>query len=517
MRKPLFPFLTMISESRHLSVALRAPAWARPVAVLGCAGALLSACVVGPDFVRPSEPTITGYVAPDEAYATDPTTKSEDTQRIAIGEKINGDWWRLFRSNKLDDVLKRAIADNFSLAAAKATLTQAKEAVNAANGTRLPQIEFSASATRQKPNFATSGVDGSGPTFNLYQIGPNVSYNLDLFGGLKRQVEQQAALAEFQDYQLSAAYLTLTGNAVQQAINIAATRAQISVVQEIIKEDEKTLAAIREEFNVREATRIDVQTATTQLETDRTQLPVLHQQLSVARHALSALLGKAPAEWSPPDFDLAEFSAPNDVPVSLPAQLVRQRPDILAAEAQLHAASAAVGVAVAQRYPNITLSGSIAQQALSTASLFTPGGTIWSLAAGLTAPIFHGGTLEAQQRAAEAGLDAQLATYKQTVVQSLSQVADVLTALSHDAELIAAQKRATASAENGITMAREEYTTGGNTTLFQLIDAERQLQQARLGYVKAQAQRHLDTVQLFLAMGGGWWEWRAQTASSPER
>ena len=244
-------------------------------------------------------------------------------------------------------------------------------------------------------------------------------------------------------------------------------------------------------------------TAESQLANDRTQLPPLQQQLSVAHHALSVLVGKFPGQWSAPDFDLTEFALPAELPVSVPSDLVHQRPDILAAEAQLHASSAAIGVAASQLYPGITLSGTLGVESLSTATLFQSSSRFWNLVANLTAPVFHGGALEAQKQAAIDTFRASAATYQQTVLTAFGQVADVLRALDHDAELVAAQKHALDTSATSLALQRLSYTAG-KSDLLQLLNAERAHQQARLGYARAQAQRYQDTTQLFVAMGGGW-------------
>jgi len=272
---------------------------------------------------------------------------------------------------------------------------------------------------------------------------------------------------------------------------------------------------VQRELKAGEATQIDVETAQSQLENDRTFLPPLRQQLSAARNALSLLAGRSPASWTPPDFDLDRLTLPDLVPVSLPSQLVRQRPDILAAEAQLHAASAAIGVATAQLYPQISLSASYEQMSNHPENWFALQSSAWSLAAGLTAPVFHGGQLTAQKRAAVAAFDATLAGYRQSVLTAFAQVATVLDALQHDAELADAQKRALDTAERSLKLTRTAYA-GGTIGILLVVDAQRRYSQARIGYVRAVAQRYLDTVQLFAAMGGGWRQWQ-QTQLPPKR
>jgi NodT family efflux transporter outer membrane factor (OMF) lipoprotein len=292
-----------------------------------------------------------------------------------------------------------------------------------------------------------------------------------------------------------------------QALNIASAREQIKAVEQIIADDEENLRLVQTEFAAGAARRLDVVTQSSQLEADRTLLPPIRQQVSVARHALSILLGRLPAEWVPPDFDLSEFTLPPELPVTLPSDLVRQRPDILASESQLHAASAAIGVATAQLYPNVTLSASFTQEALATSTLFNPASSVWAVGAQLLAPVFHGGALVAQKRAAVDAFDASLANYKQTVLTGFGQVADVMYALAHDAELLEAQRRALESAEESLRLTRATYQYG-NVGVLQVLEAQRLTEQARLGYVRAQAQRYLDTAQFLTAMGGGWWNWK---------
>lgn len=474
---------------------------------IGSLAVALAGCAVGPDFVRPAQPRLEGYTA-SAVPATISSTTGEPVQHIQLGERISAQWWQLFRSPALDHVIRAAIRQNRTLAAARATLAAAQQSVVAARGGLFPQLDLSASAERHKSSAlrtVPSGFQTGAGITNLFSIGPTVSYDADVFGGTRRKVEQQQALADFQNYQLAAAYLTLTGNAVTQAIAIASLRAQIQATQEVIANDQQNLSLVRQEFEAGKVARIDILTAQTQLASDRTALPTLHQQLSSARHALATLTGRPPAVWSAPDFDLEEFTLPRELPLSLPSNLVRQRPDILAAEAQLHADNAAIGVATAQLYPSITLSGSFGQQSLSTDTLFNAANQFWSLSAGMLAPIFHGGTLLAQRRAAIDTYRASLATYEQTVLQGFQQVADTLRALAHDAELVDAEREVLDSASQSLELQRISYTAG-KTTILNLIDSQRAYQQARLGFVRAQAQRLQDSAQLLVALGGGWWQ-----------
>jgi NodT family efflux transporter outer membrane factor (OMF) lipoprotein len=479
----------------------------RNTLVLTVAIGTLAGCAVGPDFTRPALPEVKGYTPTTAKLSLTPGA-GEPSQRLVEAQAIPADWWRLFRSPALDEVVREAMSGSPSLNAARATLAQSQQAVAQARGGYYPQVDFAASAERQRgPAFALGLLPSAQglPVFNLYSLGPTVSYSPDVFGLTARRVEQQEALAETQGYQLAAAHLAITGNVVTQALIIASARRQIDALREIVADDEKNLALVRDKFAAGKITWNDVLAAETQLANDRTLLPPLEQQRSAAEDALAILVGKSPAEWTAPEFDLADFSLPPELPVSLPSTLVQQRPDILAAEAELHASSAAIGVATAQMYPNFPLSASVDTAALATTSLFEQSSLVWTLVGGLTAPIFHGGALEAQKRGAVDAFHASLATYRQTVLQAFGQVADTLRALDHDAQLVDDERHALDAANGALELQRSTYAAG-RTDLLRLLDAERSAQQARLGYARAEVQRFLDSAALFVAMGGGWWE-----------
>jgi len=464
---------------------------------------LVYGCAVGPEFKRPEPAKVASYT---RSSVTLPAAGPADVQQsLVLGGEVMARWWELFHSQPLNDVVTLAISGSPTLDAARASLAQAQEVVIVARGALYPQVDVTAGATRARAS--TGFAPGSGPvTANVFSVAPTVSYAPDAFGGTRRLVEQQGALAEVQRYELAAAYLSLTGNAVTQAINIASAREQIKAVQEILAVDRQNLELVGVKLELGKAAQTDVLSARSVLAGDQALLPPLRQQLSVSRHALSILVGSAPAIWSPPDFDLATLSLPTDLPVTVPSSLARERPDILAAEAQLHAATAAIGVATAQLYPNITLSASWTQLSASMGTLFDSSAGLFSVAADLTAPIFHGGALEAQRRAAVDALTIQLATYRQTVLQAFGQVADTLRALQHDAEEVAAQQNALETAQASLELTQESYTEGQASFLL-VLEAQRLYQQARLAYAKAKSQRYLDTVQLFVAVGGGWRNW----------
>ncbi len=468
---------------------------------------LLAACSVGPRFVPPPAPGAVNYM-PAGATLRLTAGSGEPAQNLAAGERVPADWWELFHSPVLDDVVRRAIAGSPTIEAAQATLAEAQQTVLEVRGGYYPQLDLGAAAFRQKgPAFALGLLPArSGlPIFNLYTLGPTLSFSPDVFGLTGRRLERQQALAQLEVCRLAAAQLGVTGNAVTQALSIGALRLQLGAAAEIAAEDEQNVELVERKFAAGKAPRMDLLTARTQLANDRSLLPVLGQQLAAAEDALAVLVGKAPGEWQPPSFELGEFTLPAQLPLVLPSALVRRRPDILAAEAQLHADSAAIGVATAELYPNIDLSASLDAASLTTGALFDRNTAVWSLGGGLTAPIFHGGALRAQRRAALEGYRASLALYRETVLQAFGQVSDTLRALGHDAELVEDSHGALDAAREALDLQRIGYAAGKSDVL-RLIDAERSYQQARLGYARATAQRYVDSAQLLVALGGGWWQ-----------
>jgi NodT family efflux transporter outer membrane factor (OMF) lipoprotein len=385
--------------------------------------------------------------------------------------------------------------------ASKATLAQAQELARAQAGSRYPQVDISSGVGRQQYGKEFLGGFAQIPPFTYFAVGPTVSYTLDYTGGVARGVERQYALAEVERHQLDAAYLTVTGQAVMQTLAIASARAQIETVEAILEQDRSNLRLVQTAFDNGSVAREDVVSAQSQIANDMTLLPPLRQDLAKARHALSVVLGQATANELPADLDLAQIALPIEVPVSLPSELAHRRPDILAAEARLHAATSAVGVAQSNLYPKLQLSASVGQQSLKADQLFDRTNNAWSLVSGLTAPIFDGGTLRAEKRAAVDAMRASAAYYEQTVLEAFAQVADLLEALDHDAEQLDAQAQAQRAAQSSLDLARASYSEG-NAGVLLVLDAQRSYQQARLGYVRAVVQRYLDTVQLFLALGG---------------
>lgn len=472
----------------------------RVIGLLAGAAFGLAGCTVGPDFVRPAAPSFGAY---DNDQA--PPAALSSPSPIAFGQALPAQWWDLFHTPALPEVLNQAIAANQTLAAARATLAQAQEGIVQARSTWYPVVSLGASAGRSIVGNGTNQYfyGPSTTVSNQFSLGPSISYTFDIVGQTARTVEQATANAENQRYQLVAAYLTLTSSAVTQAITLAMTQKLLATAEDLIKNDEKNLELVQKSFRIGTAAQTDVLTAQSQLENDRTQLPALHQQLSVARHALSILVGQAPSQWRTPDFNFGSFQMPVAIPVSLPSELVRQRPDILSAEALLHADSAAIGIAAAQLYPSLTLSATDTYQSAALNTLLKTTSKLVSVTTNGNWTLFQGGTLESQKRAAKDAYQAQLATYRQTVLTAFGQVADALRAIDNDAESLRLAQNALNISTASLRLQRASYSAGKSNVL-QLLVSENSFAQASMNLIRVQGQRLQDCVMLFSALGGGW-------------
>ena len=464
--------------------------------------ALLAGCVVGPNFHRPEAPATQSYTETAmPAQTASAPGRAGAAQRFTSDRDIPSEWWQVFRSEPLDRLIRQAIDESPTLAASEASLRQARENLAAERGALLlPSVDGSVSATREKASLG--GTTAS--VFNLYNASVNVSYALDLFGGNKRELEGLQALVDYQGYQLQGAHLALTSNIVTAAVREASLRAQIAATNDIIAAQEKQVDLVNRQYRLGAVARLNVVSLNSQLAQTRATLPPLERSLAQTRHQIAALSGRAPSEATLPVIELDSLALPEDLPVSLPSTLVRQRPDIRAAEALLHQASAQVGVATANLYPRITLSGGAGSQALQLHQLFDAGSAVWSFGAGLVQPLFHGGELQARRRAAIAAYDTAAAQYRATVLQAFQNVADTLRALEADARSLAAQAEAEAQASDSLRLTTRQYELGGASYL-PLLVAQQQYQQARLALALAQAARYADTAALFQALGGGWW------------
>jgi NodT family efflux transporter outer membrane factor (OMF) lipoprotein len=473
--------------------------------------AFITSCTVGPNYSRPADPVSKQY---DQQAEKQLSTVGGpiDAPHISLGQKISGEWWSAFGSPKLDQVMHKAIAGSFDLAAANASIAQAKEAIIAAKGRLYPQINYGSQVGYQRAYLAGLKTPY---TSSFYSGGLLATYDFDVFGGTKRLVERQAALADFQKRQYDAVHLTLTGDIANQAILLASARAQMDAVQTLLADDRKNLQLVGSARLTGSASEVDVALAETQLRLDETLLPPLAQQGSVARHALSVLAGVGPSDWVPPDFELSDFTLASKLPVSLPSEIARNRPDILEAESELHAASAAIGVATADLYPHLTLSGFVTEAAAGAGSPFGPGTSLYGIGSELAGPLFHGGTLRANRRGAIDACKASLAIYQQTVIKSLGQVADVLQAINHDEEEYLAQEQALDAAGTSLRLNRDGYREG-EISVLQVLDAERAYQRALLGEIRTKTAQYLDATELFVALGGnaaGAFELRADVST----
>jgi len=475
---------------------------ARSIALL--AALALSGCAVGPDYHRPDAPAVDRFTdQPLPATTAAAQTADGDAQRFLPGGDVPLRWWNTFDNAELTRRVDTALRHSPSIASAQAALRQAQESARAAAGISFPSVDASAGVTRQKQSGASFGGAFAFPPLTVYNASVSVSYGIDLFGGTRRGIEAQAALADVQQAQTDATYLTLAANVVTASLQEASLREQLRATEEIAGSQRKTLHIAEQQQQIGAKSLSDTLAARAQLATTEATLPPLRARLAATRNQLATYLGTTPAQLEMSPLQLDAITLPKDIPVSLPSTLVEQRPDIRAASAQLHAATAQVGVATAAMLPQISLSGSGGSQALSAGTLFAAGTRAWSLGLGLTQPLFHGGELRHKKRAAEAGLDKALADWQQTVLVAFQNVADALQALQYDAQSLAAQVAADDAASRQLALTRQQYQMGA-TGYLNLLDAERSHQQTHIALVQARAARLADTAALYAALGGGW-------------
>jgi NodT family efflux transporter outer membrane factor (OMF) lipoprotein len=473
--------------------------------------ALLCGCAVGPNFVRPQPPAVTHY-----GYGQDPTvTPSAQgrAQRFTPGAKVEADWWHLFNSGKLDTVISQALSRNPGLQAAQASLRQSEDSLRSGYGIFYPQLEADAGATRQRFAPVSLGEKTPPNLFNLFTLSASVHYALDVFGGERRMIEGLGAEVDLQRATERATYLTLVSNIVNTVIAKAAYQAEIDATQELIElvAEQVKLAEVQAQAGT--VPYSNVLSLKSQLASYQATIPQLEQKLSQSDDLLATLAGYAPAEWRSPAITLSDLTLPGELPVSLPSDLVRQRPDILVAEATAHNASANIGVATAALLPSVTLSGDYSANGLSTGNVFGAGGRAWSFGAGLEQPLFEGGTLWYKRRAAVDSYQQAAALYRQTVLGAFAQVADSLRALDHDAAALAAQDEALRTAAEALHLVQVNYRAGLATYL-DVLNANAQYHQAMINELQAVALRYQDTVALYVALGGGWWN-TAPSSVSP--
>ena len=478
---------------------------------------VLSACAVGPDFKAPEPPSAAASTAeytptPVAAQSASAPGLGGASQHLATGADIPAEWWTLFHSDSLDQLIRAALAQSPTLASAQAALRQAQESYNAQSGSLLyPSVNAQVGAQRQRN---TSPVGAGLADYNLYNAGVSVSYTLDVFGANRRALEATGATVDVQRYQVEAAYLTLVSNVVTTAIREASLRAQLKATTDVLALQDKQLSVVDAQFNAGGIARSVVLQQRTQVAQTHASVPPLEKALAQTRHQLSVLVGKLPSELGIPEFQLESLSLPEELPVSLPSILTRQRPDVRASEALLHQASAQIGVATAAQYPQFNLTGSIGNEAFTPRDLFNAAGRVWSFGANITAPLFNGGALSAKKRAAVAAYDEAQANYRSTVLGAFQNVADALRAIEADANALRAQSDAAALARESLDLSTSQYKFGAISYLA-LLDAQRIDQQTRVTLVQAQAARYADTAALFQALGGGWWNRQALADATP--
>jgi NodT family efflux transporter outer membrane factor (OMF) lipoprotein len=472
---------------------------------LGLGGSALALCAcVGPNFHRPPPPPVDRYTAEALPAQTASVAAPGGAAQVFLNEQdVPRDWWHRFGSAELDGLVSEALRANPSVQAAGAALRQAQENTAAQRGSYFPAAQAGFSATRQRdpvgvlsPNL-TSGT----ALYNLYTPQVTVTYVPDVFGLNRRQVESLEALAEASRFQLDATYLTLTANVVTAAIQEAGLRAQIAATERVIGLDREALAVLRRELELGAIAEGDVfaqEAALAQLEA---MLPPLRRQLQTSRDLLAALTGRLPADFKPPHFELLDLTLPTDLPLGVASQLVERRPDVRAAEAQLHSATAQVGVAIASLLPQVVITGDIGSSATAMGDLFKGGTGFWSAGASLTQTLFEGGTLIHRKRAADAALDQAGALYRLAVLTAFQNVADALHALDTDADALSAAAHAETAAQKSLDVVRHQLELG-SVSYLALVNAEQTHQQAVIASVQARANRYADTAALFQALGG---------------
>lgn len=475
--------------------------------LIGSSTLILIGCMVGPDFEKPCGPDTDNYIEKDPSKTTSSKGRSGSAQRFVKCADIPAEWWRLFHSPELNCLIEQGLRNSPNVKAAEASLCQASQNLRAGIGLLIPGLTATGGGIRQRINAASfDDITGNTPplTLNLFNTSVNVNYPVDFWGGIRRQIEGLAALVDYQKYLYEATYTTLAANIATTAITEASLRAQIEATKDLINLNQEQLDIFYKQFKLGGVSKVTVLTQETQVAILRSLLPPLEKNLAQTRHALSMLIGELPSENCLPKFSLDNLHLPKDLPISVPSCLVEQRPDVQAASALLHQASAQIGVATANMLPQLTISGSFGYLSTHLSTLFSPPSMIWNLGAQATYTIMAGGRLIAQKEAAIAAYTAAYEKYKQSVLVAFQNVADSLRALEWDAEFLKAQTAAETAAKENLTLSQGQFKLGG-VNFLQVIIANQQYVQARISRIQAEALRYADTVALFQSLGGGWW------------
>jgi NodT family efflux transporter outer membrane factor (OMF) lipoprotein len=478
------------------------------------ASLLVAGCAVGPDFEKPTPPEVSDYTThPLSTTAATPNVTGGEAQHFVKGSDISADWWTLFHSRPLNDLIEQSLSNNHDLKAAQAAIAAAREKVLAQRGASSPSVGANFAASRQSQPATLAPVPSTNAfQYNLFTPELSVSYVPDVFGLNRRTVESLAAEEQGVRFQMIATYTTLTSNVVVTAIQDAAVQMQIEATRELIQINSNVLQTLRYQLEKGYVSGVEVAAQEAQLAQVTAALPPLLKQSAQLRDLLAVLAGRYPGQAPPENFELSSLQLPEELPLSLPSELVAQRPDVLQAEANLHDASAQIGIAIANRLPNIDLTANVGRTALAIDQVFAAGTGFWSLGATVAAPIFEGGRLLHTERAAKAAYDQAAEQYRSTVLTAFQNVADTLAALEQDAEGLKAASTAEDAAKTALNLAQRRVQDGYAGSLA-LLSAEQGYQQARITVVQAQASRYADTAALFQALGGGWWH-RANLAEA---
>lgn len=478
---------------------------------------VLTGCAVGPDFKVPSAPTTKQYTkSPTPKQTVSAPVHAGEAQVIHYNKEIPASWWTLFHSQALNELIKQGLENNASLSAGQATLKQVNENLRAEMGsTLLPTLDSQFSGQRERTSLLASGIvltptGGGVPAFsltnlfNLFNASVSFAYNLDIFGGTRRHLEALGAWVDYQEFELEATYLTLTSNIVTAAISMASLQAQLDTTNHVIDSQLKQLELTKNSFKLGHVSRLEVISKKEALKATQSKLPSLKTSLAKKQHALSVLIGKLPSESQIPHLKLTELHLPTELPVSLPAALVQQRPDIRSAEALLHKASAELGVATANLYPQFSITANYGYDSSILSSLFNPLNKIWNYGGLISLPLFHGGAYLAKRKAAIAAYDYAAAQYQKIVIEAFRNVADVLRALEQDAERLKINAESEFIAKSRLTLLKEQYRLG-RVNYLAVLDANQTYENAKIKRIQAEATRFADTAALFQALGGGWW------------
>ena len=483
----------MISAGSDLSPSLMTR---NVLAVLSFLGAALTGCAVGPDFQPADPPEV-------ERFTPEKTTSPGNSQRFKEGADVPARWWAAFGSKQLDELIQEALDHSPTLAAADAAIRVAQYNADAATGAFLPQVSFNSNSSYNYSSGDATNTTVTQTGYSFFSKSLQISYAPDIWGANRRNVESLDAQRDIQSFQKEAAYLTLTANVAKAAIEEASLRGQMTATRRIINLQEERLSLLERQLAYGAVAGTDILTQQATLAQARQMLPDLERRLAAQRNLLTALAGRYPSQEVGETFDLAHVALPHELPLSLPAQLVGQRPDIKAAQASVHSASAQVGVAVAARLPNIVLTANGGSGAFQLAQLFTPGTWSYALMGNVAQPVFDGMTLLNKQRAAEAGLEQAEAQYRGAVINAFQNVADTLRALQADARAVKEARIAESVAKKYLDKIRSQLRFGGVSQLV-VVDAQRTLLTTSISRVQAEAQRLTDTIALFVALGGGW-------------